>query len=523
MLLTGTFAWSSISQRATNPLAGVFEQPDPTEVIGGRIHDHFDGENKDVFAENFSTDEPLLVRIRLLEFMEIDGVSVVTGAQRDDFATWTPHIPYETVDNNQSGIREFVDWTMGGSTNFMPTFNQRTTGDRALETDTSGIAVDFVANGQTAGHYRYLPATPAGQSNFNDGSANFWNVGDEARGYLYTDENEGNEPNIGHIARATQTPQAGIPNGGVIMMADWLNPANAFYRTTGNFWVIDTDGWAYWATLLPAGAATSLLLDAISMNEPDEADWFYAIHVIGQFASVDSLDDWDDVSGIDGPTPSDDAWELLNLINAPPPPPPVGYIFTGGDYEWIIISNTMGAGGHGTGTDLLVTTVQSLWFGARWNQLPNSTAGGYYASYVRNAFLNDFFADQEWAHGIAVQPGSLGGTGFGQAAEERSSLNWDVPGEFTTSTGQLATANNIGGNGAFLLSRTDAKNAAFFANDAGRQITYMGGDAAHWWLRTPRTATSAWSVNFMGTVTSSQAGGGAINSVRPFMILTELP
>ncbi|MCL2864394.1 MAG: hypothetical protein FWE25_02515, partial [Lachnospiraceae bacterium] len=34
MLLTGTFAWSSISQRATNPIQGT---PPPIEE-GGRIH-----------------------------------------------------------------------------------------------------------------------------------------------------------------------------------------------------------------------------------------------------------------------------------------------------------------------------------------------------------------------------------------------------------------------------------------------------------------------------------------------------
>ena len=55
IVLTGTFAWQSLSQRAINNASGV---PDPA---GARLHDDFaddqnwvTGANKDVYVENYS-------------------------------------------------------------------------------------------------------------------------------------------------------------------------------------------------------------------------------------------------------------------------------------------------------------------------------------------------------------------------------------------------------------------------------------------------------------------------------------
>ena len=45
--LGGTFAWQSISQQALNEAAAVVNP-------GGRLHDDFDGSNKDVYVENFT-------------------------------------------------------------------------------------------------------------------------------------------------------------------------------------------------------------------------------------------------------------------------------------------------------------------------------------------------------------------------------------------------------------------------------------------------------------------------------------
>ena len=45
--LSGTYAWQSISQRARNEADG-FANP------GGRLHDDFNGQNKDIYVENLS-------------------------------------------------------------------------------------------------------------------------------------------------------------------------------------------------------------------------------------------------------------------------------------------------------------------------------------------------------------------------------------------------------------------------------------------------------------------------------------
>ncbi|MFR9546941.1 MAG: hypothetical protein SNJ29_15400, partial [Rikenellaceae bacterium] len=69
LLTTGTFAWQSFSQEATNKTIGRLDDP------GARLHDDFDGENKDVYVENYGVTEdggkPVYVRIRLDEFMSV--------------------------------------------------------------------------------------------------------------------------------------------------------------------------------------------------------------------------------------------------------------------------------------------------------------------------------------------------------------------------------------------------------------------------------------------------------------------
>ena len=47
--LGGTFAWQSISQQALNETMATINP-------GGRLHDDFNGSNKDVYVENFTED-----------------------------------------------------------------------------------------------------------------------------------------------------------------------------------------------------------------------------------------------------------------------------------------------------------------------------------------------------------------------------------------------------------------------------------------------------------------------------------
>jgi len=82
LLLTGTYAWQSISQLALNQAIG------NAAPAGGRLHDDFQvmganfGEqnwrkdvtaNKDIYVENFETPDGrnIFVRLRLYEYMEV--------------------------------------------------------------------------------------------------------------------------------------------------------------------------------------------------------------------------------------------------------------------------------------------------------------------------------------------------------------------------------------------------------------------------------------------------------------------
>ncbi|MBC8545221.1 hypothetical protein, partial [Bianquea renquensis] len=81
ILLTGTFAWQSISQTALNEVAETYVNP------GGRLHDDFNGVNKDVYVENFmSADEaggvPIYARVRLDEYLETGrGAGIKDGME----------------------------------------------------------------------------------------------------------------------------------------------------------------------------------------------------------------------------------------------------------------------------------------------------------------------------------------------------------------------------------------------------------------------------------------------------------
>lgn len=315
MLMTGTFAWSSISQRATNPDEG-------QNYPGGRVHDHFDREsgNKNVFAENFG-DSPIFARILLLEFMELNNVIFGEGADRDDPTTWARHIPAPNDpswnSNAQNGrFRDYVTWNMGQTSWFMPTFNQATQGGPYLQTDTSGDGIDWIygngstavgAPGQTAAWQRWVNDPthadavtdnthpmygyrPTGE--FNDGTQGFWGEGDAAFEYLWYNPVD---PVTGEVLPPVQSAervrhdaqQNGPQDFAVRTMQQWIDAG----RPAGDFWVIDTDGWAYWAAPLQPGATTANLLESIRNIRP-AGQWYYAIHVVGEFASEQSLNDW---------------------------------------------------------------------------------------------------------------------------------------------------------------------------------------------------------------------------------------
>ena len=309
IMLTGTFAWQSISQNVVNEV-GV-----KGLNVGGRLHDDFNGEeNKDIYVENFGN-EPILARIRLDEYMEIGAGAgrkgeqqesnqsepVVEGTELEDQTTWTTHIPNETgvtdCDTPTSKLHEYFEWEMGGSTIFMPTFNKN---KDSLKSDVNGTFAGPDGDPSTKedrfeDYQEYTDQQKVTSNAVYDADDNTVDEGDGgAEGVNHKTIEET------HTAKPTQT-------GTVITMAKWKEDGSQ----PGKYWVYDTDGWAYWAEAIQPGEATGLLLSKISLKQQMSDDWYYRINAVAQFATDDDLGDDTEDTGFYEDGLTDDAYYLL--------------------------------------------------------------------------------------------------------------------------------------------------------------------------------------------------------------------
>jgi hypothetical protein len=295
LVLTGTFAWYSISQRALNKI-------DVPANSGGRIHDDFHKQdviatisntaNKDVYAENFGEND-LFVRIKLSEYLEVDG-EVIAGSSNAD-GSIASYAPYAA----NSEARANVTWNFGGQKIFLPTFNIN---QNSLWTDAKGDARDVLAEQD--------PTWEGAQTGIGPGTHDYF-----VEGQVYTDDRY---PNEERVARSTLA-QIELPNSEnlenklIYTMAEWLALDEA--NQGGNFWVLDVDGWAYWANVLEAGEATSLLLNDITINSQSiEEDLNYEIDVVGEFATLSDLDKFRDNAYTDHGATSSNANLLLDTV-----------------------------------------------------------------------------------------------------------------------------------------------------------------------------------------------------------------
>ncbi len=309
ILLTGTFAWTSISQEARNEMAGLLNP-------GGRLHDDFDGTNKDVYVENFMSaeegGEPIYARVRLDEYMEMgpgagirnsdEGYAdkqvtkLVDGSDIDDVTTWKTHIPGATDDP----FHEYFDWEFGGNTVFMPTFNKN---KDSLAADINGTYQGTNPNDKV--YYDDYVAYTDGQKK-TAGAVYDADNNDTDEGSAAVEGTNITTVNEEHTARPTLT-------GTVMTMADW----KAAGSVPGPYWVYDTDGWAYWAQAIQPGEATGLLLTGVNKLKIPTGKWYYSINVVGQFATADDFGNAEDGTGFfsekAGSAPTDAAMELLNL------------------------------------------------------------------------------------------------------------------------------------------------------------------------------------------------------------------
>ena len=282
LALGGTFAWQSISQTALNEAMATINP-------GGRLHDDFNGSNKDVYVENFTSGEgatTIYARVRLDEYMEIgqgagstegerDGITVIGGGQLNDVSTWTTRKPGAENMTEDTTFGAYWDWNMGGQTTYMPTFNMN---KDSLKADINGT---------------YEGTTPDDNTHYDDyvdysDPENATKTDDEIYDADTNDIDE-EEPIEGTNIKTVESQEHTVQQTGtatVITMQQWIDD---YDMAPGAYWVWDTDGWAYWAQGIEPGTATGLLLDEIVHADPPSDSWYYGINVVGQFVTADDI------------------------------------------------------------------------------------------------------------------------------------------------------------------------------------------------------------------------------------------
>ena len=294
LVLGGTFAWQSINQTALNEASDVINP-------GGRLHDDFNGSDKNVYVENFTDPanggENIFARVRLDEYFEIvlnkgagEGIEktevITAGAEKDNVDTYITHIF-----GGDNATDAYWSWTTGGQATYMPTFNK--------DKDSLDADINGTYEGTTIGDdvhyddYEEIPSEKTADAVY-DADADNLPDGDKA----YVEET--------HYAADTL-------NATLISMDEWEDLGSP----VGEYWVYDTDGWVYWAAPIAPGTATGLLLDEIALNDTMDDSWYYAINVVAQFITADDLGKTDGTGFYDtenGTVPSDRALALLEAI-----------------------------------------------------------------------------------------------------------------------------------------------------------------------------------------------------------------
>lgn len=534
LLIGGTFAFTAFNQQAIND-----RENDLDAEVNGRVHDYYnrETENKDIFAENFGRDDnanPGLVRIRLSEFMEIrrrgetNFTPLVPETEREDVGTWTKWKPEAfDITNRQdthasNAFDTYAQLTFGWQREgefapwYMPTFNH----DREdLRTAAAGHARDWIqGNGAT-------DATTDGTTHPGEGTDAFWT--EDSAPYDNTDNQWPGSAVIQEVAQ--HLPQERPP----MTIEQW--DTLTVRQKVGDYWVIDHNtGWAYWASLLEVGEATSYLLDAAEMNTTAldqniaNGTYYYGIHVDSQFISRNELDlflapdaegthdqrlmaflegvesnafgDGNPAWNVDSP-PSEFRFELMN--------PGRTFTMSGQEYRYL---EDMGDGNH-----LIIRNAPIRW--RTFNQQEGELVTWYNAlNPAVQAIVVPVVAN--FTTGM-VRDGNITFTGSGTRWLPNNLHQFpEVEADLTQAVDEEAG----GVKRAFALSLADVTKLSqpegAFSNHAER----VGAGDNWWWLRTLDDSSNAWSVR-SGSASGQLIGGRSLThtaangGVRPALII----
>lgn len=315
LVLGSTLAWQSTRQLAEN-------KKYVTTNPGARLHDDYNGTDvKRVFVENFG-DNNVAVRVQLREFLEYGPdagkptgdkrISVDSGARYNDPDNWPIHIPNDNDDVTKCSnkFHNHVNYEFGGVTKYLPTFN--------MNKDSLAPDINGTYEKKFADYVDYNTTTDAVTKD------EVWdadtNTDDEGNG---VGDGKGGEKGVNYKLVESQKHEIadtlGEAEEKVISMAKWMAPTESGGKNSepGNYWVYDTDGWAYWANPLSKKTATALLMKSAKLTTKPDDDYFFTINVIAQAASLGDLGEfyedgfWDPVKGT---APTENAQKLLKAI-----------------------------------------------------------------------------------------------------------------------------------------------------------------------------------------------------------------
>jgi len=302
----GTLAYQNLYQKAMNEFSG-------TVANGTRLHDDYVGpilnqehNQKDVYVENFGT-TPLIVRVRLDEYYELGGNPVVSGTLESDTETWIPR-----VHNIPSAASPDWGFVMGGTKFYLPTENL----DDVEGGTWTGPDADLADN--ILGRLYYTKET--GMTNLQTPS---YVSGDQAGTAItsldpFTAADQGYTDNIFDTEAEGANPQHFAQKGNkatldatIMTMAEWYAAGNP----TGEFWIADVDGWYYWGQYLDPDTATGLLLHQVDRLRDPYDDYYYAINVVMQSATLSEAYMFGDTGAFGGGGMTTDSKRLINYID----------------------------------------------------------------------------------------------------------------------------------------------------------------------------------------------------------------
>ncbi len=324
---TGTLAWVVLSNQrsALKPVPNV------------NLHDDSLGENKDIYVEN-SGEEAIFLRVRLAEYLDYNGVPVYENTVLDDPNTWITHSFTQSETSYGSGVYNYIPencgrelhdiyiWQMGGQKFYMPATSKEK-GGGGTEAVTVKNPVDYA---------------DLLQKYFADNSAVLTLISNYSSGFITSEQLQALKTAIAAIPsnNANKLSEVQLTLGAkVISMTQWVSGddrVNVSKKAIGGFWVVDIDGWCYWANPLQSGEATGLLLNSLTRTGL-ELDYShnYGVEAWLQAVTITDEDGGFDQYSENGNTITDSARLLLVLATG-------DYILTADEKEKYYVYKAQG-------------------------------------------------------------------------------------------------------------------------------------------------------------------------------------